>query len=647
MNVRQEKGGKPKAAMNGQYKIGDVVLHNWTLTELLGEGSYGKVYKAAKRDISGEYLAAIKILTVPKTEEEKRSAFSEGMTESSASDYFRSVADEMSREFKLMEKLKGESVIVSYEDHEVVQHSDGIGWDIIIRMELLTPFSRILEEKKLSETEIIEFGIDLCHALELCRKHKIIHRDIKPANIFQSQNGRYKLGDFGVARTFDKATGGVTKAGTYNYMAPEVYLEKPYGASVDIYSLGIVLYQLLNNNRGPFLPPLPNPITKTDREKALTKRMGGEKIPLPANNGGRLAEIALKACSYAPQDRYSDPGQMRRDLELLLPVNEPPAPPQLSDEITIKKSSKHLPEPTPEPPKKRIPAILVSLVVLVAAVTGTVAWLKHRPIPPELPPVTTSPSSPTTSPIPVTPPASSPTTSPALASPSASTPTTSPTSVCNTPTPTPFHSPSPSPGSSLAYTPISSPSPSPTPSPSPSPVTSLDIISFGKYEQNSNGSDGRENIDWIVLERQPDKIRIMSLYAIECMPYSTVSQKEWEETSLHSWLNRNFKTTSFTKTEAELIVNDENGDSVSLLTQAEIEAYFPSASDRICSVTPTAKAGGAYLDKNGNCWYWTRTTARDADHVVVMKSDGTFSAEGQKASSSDICVRPTLWMKVQ
>ena len=150
------------------------------------------------------------------------------------------------------------------------------------------------------------------------QKHNIIHRDIKPENIFVSDSGDFKLGDFGIARTIEKTTGGLSKKGTYNYMAPEVYKGSPYGSTVDLYSLGIVLYRLLNENRTPFLPPYPELITHRDRESALVKRFQGTPLPLPSNGRGRLGEIVLKACAYEPKERYSSPAQMRQELETVL-----------------------------------------------------------------------------------------------------------------------------------------------------------------------------------------------------------------------------------------------------------------------------------------------------------------------------------------
>jgi hypothetical protein len=165
---------------------------------------------------------------------------------------------------------------------------------------------------------IITLGIDMCRALELCQRFSIVHRDIKPENIFVSELGDFKLGDFGIARTVEKTTGFHTKIGTSAYMAPEIYREGAYGSSVDIYSLGIVLYRMLNDNRTPFLPEHPTPIAYSDREAALAKRISGAKMPAPRHAEGRLAEIVLKACSYDSKDRYSSPMQMRQELEAIM-----------------------------------------------------------------------------------------------------------------------------------------------------------------------------------------------------------------------------------------------------------------------------------------------------------------------------------------
>ena len=240
------------------------------------------------------------------------------MSVSQAEAYFHGIVEELVHEFSIMFKLKGTANIVSCEDLRVLEHPDGIGWDILIRMELLHPLLPYVYQHPMARRDIIRLGIDICKALELCQRYNIIHRDIKPENIFISDNGDYKLGDFGIARTIERTTSGLSKKGTYSYMAPEVYAGREYGFSVDTYSLGLVLYRMLNKNRGPFLPQPPEAITFSSREQALARRMSGEPLPRPFYGEGRLGEIVLKACAFDPKDRYSSPQQLRQELEAIL-----------------------------------------------------------------------------------------------------------------------------------------------------------------------------------------------------------------------------------------------------------------------------------------------------------------------------------------
>lgn len=293
------------------------VFGSWSVKELLGEGAFGKVYRLEREDFGTVYQAAMKKIVVPQSDKEIQEAMAEGMDMQSVTGYFRSFVEEIVGEFKLMAQMKGNTNIVSYEDHLAVPHGDGIGWDILIRMELLEPVLKLTERRTLSEEEVIKLGIDMCHALEVCGKLGIIHRDIKPENIFVSALGDFKLGDFGIARTAEKTMSNLSRKGTYTYMAPEVYKGEPYNAGVDIYSLGIVMYRFLNYNRAPFLPPYPQPISFSDREASLTRRISGEQMPPPAYGKEELKKIVLKACSYHPSRRYESPARMREALEAL------------------------------------------------------------------------------------------------------------------------------------------------------------------------------------------------------------------------------------------------------------------------------------------------------------------------------------------
>ena len=302
--------------MLDKYKKYEPIFESWYLVRQLGEGSFGSVYEIKRNDYGTEIKSALKIISLPKNEDEIKTRMAAGSDPDSISEYYEEILKDIVNEFEIMSKLRGNSNIVSYEDHKIIPHEDGIGYDILIRMELLTPIIDKMLENKLSEGEIVKLGIDMCSALELCQKRNIIHRDIKPQNIFVSESGDYKLGDFGIARSMEKTTGGMSQKGTYNYMAPEVFRGDEYDSSVDIYSLGIVLYSMLNNNRGPFFPPAPEKITPQNEEAARKRRFSGESIAAPSDASPLLSHIVLKACNSNPESRYESASQMKRDLEL-------------------------------------------------------------------------------------------------------------------------------------------------------------------------------------------------------------------------------------------------------------------------------------------------------------------------------------------
>ena len=189
----------------------------------------------------------MKAISIPQKETESDALMLDsGMSHEQVTSYYYGCVEQLSRGIDLMTRLKGNSYIVSYEDHQIIPHADGIGWDIFVRMELLTPLQEyIRDHAPFTQADTVKLGIELCKALEVCGQHQIIHRDIKPENIFATETGDFKLGDFGTARITDQTKGASTRTGTNMYMAPEVFRGERYGSRVDIYSLGLVMYRLL------------------------------------------------------------------------------------------------------------------------------------------------------------------------------------------------------------------------------------------------------------------------------------------------------------------------------------------------------------------------------------------------------------------
>ncbi len=295
-------------------KILSDVWPEWEIVDEIGAGKFGKVYKI-KREYIGdrEQFSALKVIRIQP--DSKNSDFIFNADDNSTKNFQKSCVTDIVKEIELMSKVKGHTNIVSYEDHKVIEDENGLEWTILLRMELLTPFSEYAKTRELGIEEVTRLGIDMCKALEVCKKLSIVHRDIKTKNVFVSETGSFKLGDFGTARIFDKTVDMATIAGTEFYMAPEVKKGEPHGHQSDIYSLGIMLYMLLNKNRFPFYPPYPEEITHDSINNALIKIYSYEKMSAPCDADKKLSDIILKACKYNRKDRFANATEMRNALE--------------------------------------------------------------------------------------------------------------------------------------------------------------------------------------------------------------------------------------------------------------------------------------------------------------------------------------------
>ncbi len=310
---------KDKAVMESLNRELRLFWGGWEVISKLGHGSYGSVYLAEHRERQCAAYSAIKVITVPKNEKEWDDVlYQYGNDLAASKTHFSDIVDNCIKEVEMMITLKSSPNVVYIEDFTVRENkkTDGFGWKIFIRMELLTPFIKYKDNKILTENNIVKLGADICGALEACSKENILHRDIKPQNILVGSGGEFKIGDFGIARQLEIVNSNLTKGqGTKNYMAPEVDIGSDYDFRADIYSLGIVLYELANNNRLPFLPDKQiKDITPLERDDALKRRLSGKALPEPIGVSGDLARIILKACAFNPNKRFSSASEMKNAL---------------------------------------------------------------------------------------------------------------------------------------------------------------------------------------------------------------------------------------------------------------------------------------------------------------------------------------------
>lgn len=302
------------------------VLGDWHIRQTIGYGSKGTVvYRITKRERDGMWEETCALKAIPLIHQRGRL---DSLSPERREEYERALRRRKAiarEEVKAMEKVRGESNIVTYIDSDAVEWEteNEFGCDFLIRMEYLHNLrNQINSGKVFSEREIIQIGLDICNAISHCHQMDILHRDIKPENIFISDSGKYKLGDFGISRIMDECPSAYasTGIGTPEYAAPEQSSGK-YDWRVDIYSLGIVLYELGNHNRRPFVE------TAYPDGDEILRRLSNEPIPNPDGVSQTLARVILKACAFYPEDRYQTAEALEKALRTAAgyaPVSEKP-----------------------------------------------------------------------------------------------------------------------------------------------------------------------------------------------------------------------------------------------------------------------------------------------------------------------------------
>ena len=300
----------------GQKSI-DKAYPNWSIVGTVGQGSIGSVYRIMQKDSAAshsQYSCALKVVSIPQSDHIYSRMISELGGPNNVKEYLKGIVAAIDKELKQFESsLSLGKNTVSYLDHRIIPHDNDYGYDILIRMEYLNSFSKFILQNRPDEEKIIRLGIDLCESLQAAERMKIVHRNIKPENIFISSSGAFMLGDYCMSSIVDVMTFSPVSAGS-TYTAPEVYRKELYDNRADIYSLGLLMYRLLNENRDPFMASKGKLITYEARNAALSKRLTANFLPDPVHGSPELKEIIKKACAGEPAIRFANAGDMKAAL---------------------------------------------------------------------------------------------------------------------------------------------------------------------------------------------------------------------------------------------------------------------------------------------------------------------------------------------
>jgi serine/threonine-protein kinase len=272
--------------------LGKVLGNRYEIIEKIGEGGMALVYKARCR-LLNRYVA-IKVLK-----------------------------DEFVNDEEFIKKFRRESQAAASLSHPNIVSIYDVGMERIddhdvyyIVMEYIkgkTLKGLIKEKRKLSVEETIDYSIQIAEALEHAHKNHIVHRDIKPHNIMITEDGRVKVTDFGIARaaTFSTVTNTSTVVGSVHYFSPEQARGRYTDEKSDIYSLGIVMYEMITG-KVPFEGDSPISVAlKHIQEEIVPPREIDSSIPVGLQN------IILKCVKKNQSDRYSSATQLLSDLRKL------------------------------------------------------------------------------------------------------------------------------------------------------------------------------------------------------------------------------------------------------------------------------------------------------------------------------------------
>ena len=247
---------------------------NYKVIKLLGEGSFGKAFLC--KNESNDTICVIKQIIIEDMNEKEK--------------------DDVYNEAQILGKLDHQNIIKLFEVFDskkpkhtlniVTEYADGGDLSEKIKSQNNKPFT---------ESEILDYFTQICLALKHIHEKKIIHRDLKSGNVFLMKNGLVKLGDFGIAKgfqnTMDKAK---TMVGTPYYLSPEILENKPYDSKSDIWSLGVLLYEMMTFKM---------PFNANSFPMLSVKILRGNYTPPPAVYTKDLREIVSKCLLVDPKKR--------------------------------------------------------------------------------------------------------------------------------------------------------------------------------------------------------------------------------------------------------------------------------------------------------------------------------------------------------
>ena len=246
----------------------------------------------------GKYI--VKVISIPASQVQLQALLLTGayQSEAAARDYFLELAEGIIAETDVLNKLSKQEGFLSFEDHQIVPKENEVGYDIYLLSSYRRTLARHLRKTAMTHLAAVNLGLDLCAALTVSRNAGYLYADLKPENIFVCHDREFRIGDLGFLKLDSLKFTSIPERCISAYTAPEIVdAFSDINPTIDIYSAGLILYQIYNGGTLPFVG-----------------RAAAEALPAPAYADYELAEIILKACAPDPKDRWQTPYEMGQAL---------------------------------------------------------------------------------------------------------------------------------------------------------------------------------------------------------------------------------------------------------------------------------------------------------------------------------------------
>ncbi len=309
-------------------KLISPMLDNFRMGDPISDHNGVRCCPAMDKDADDKYI--VKIISVPANQTQLDALLLSGAysnTESALS-YFKSVCDGIVQEAEILQQLSQLEGFIPFAQWQIEPMEDGNGFDVYLLSRYRSTLQRYLRRNPMTHLGALNLGIDLCAALAICRRAGYLYADLKPDNIYITDNNAYRIGDIGFIKLDSLKYASLPDRYRSAYTAPEISdAFSALNTTIDIYALGLILYQAYNDGVLPF----------------RSETAPAEQFPAPAYADYEMAEIILKACAPDPQARWQDPIEMGQALVAymqrngandtpIVPVAETEAPSEVSPE---------------------------------------------------------------------------------------------------------------------------------------------------------------------------------------------------------------------------------------------------------------------------------------------------------------------------